>query len=499
MKKILVASFIIFFLFLFTVRGNLGNPTPRQIDVELNNNGQAFESSQERSRYAIILALVNDHRFDLGQYASMGTPDIGRIKGKYYSFFPPAASMLAIPLYLLGRSLGVAQLLTFFISTIFCVATIVLIYKFMKSLGSHWTHAMFAAIAFAFATNAWGYSVTLYAHLLSACFILGGIYVATRRPINWQNTSLVWLFYAIAIFVDFPNIFAYFPIALLMAFRLFTVTPQKNHFRISMNFSMAIGPILFALCMGIYGYYNYAHFGSPMKLSNTIDRVRDLKKIQDSTPEKKGTTSTGALQTRNLINGLYTFTVSHDRGILIYSPVILLFVFGLYQMSKKNTDVKLLLTSVPLVNLLTYSMFGDPYGGWAYGSRYMIAVVPELLIIAGMGLEYVAGLGKKMVKYTILTIYSCVFIYSSSMSLLSPLTTNVIPPSIEAGGLALADDYRINKEMLQLNHLNSYVYNNYFKQKITGYTYYYAILIPLNLYVLTLIWWPIKRKGKGIT
>jgi hypothetical protein len=474
------------------IRGNIGSPT-QQIDLELNNSGQAFETSQERSRYALILSLVNYGRFDLGEYASMGTPDIGQMNDKYYSFFPPAASILAIPLYLIGLKIDAPQIMTFSISTIFSILTIIIIYKFMISLGTHWSKSIFTSIAFAFATHAWGYSVTLYAHLISAFLLLAGIYFATQKKSNWVNALIVWFLYAFAIFVDFPNIFTFFPIGLLVGFRLFAFSSNKNSLKLKIKLGMLIGPIFFLICMGGYGYYNYIHFESPLKFSNTLDRVRDLKKIEDSTPEKKDLESVSALKTRNFINGLYSFTVSHDRGVLIYSPVILLFIFGIIELRKKDHDLKLLLVSVPLINLLTYSLFGDPFGGWAFGSRYMIAIMPELLIIAGLGLDYYAKYNQKVIKYLVLTIFSAVFIYSSSMALLSPLTTNVIPPSVEAGGLALADDYRINKEMLHLSHLNSYIYNKYLRYKLSGYEYYYLILIPLNVYGLALIWWPIKR------
>ncbi len=496
MKKIIFASIFVLSLFFLTIRGSFGIPTAEEIDTKLNGSGQAFETSQERSRYALILSLVNYHRFDLGEYASMGTPDIGQIKGKYYSFFPPTASILAIPLYLLGLKVNAPQILVFLISTIFSIFTIIMIYKFMISKSFHWSTALFASLAFAFGTNAWGYSVTLYAHLLSAFSLVAGIYYATVKKITWQNALVVWLLYAFAILVDFPNIFTFFPIALLVGLRLFAVESDKKIIKVSLNWGMLIGPIIFLICMGGYGYYNYIHFESPLKFSNTLNRVRDLKKIEDSTPEDKNLKSVGALETRNFINGLYSFTVSHDRGVLIYSPVILLFVFGLLELRKKDHDLKLLLISVPVVNLLTYSMFGDPYGGWAYGSRYMIAIMPELLIIAGFGLEYFAKSDKKLFKYLVLSTYSLIFIYSSSMALLSPLTTNVIPPTVEAGSMALADDYRINKERLQLSHLNSFAYNYYFKDSFTGYGYYYLLLIPLNLYVLSLIWWP-KSRGRG--
>lgn len=494
MKKFILTTLtvlLVISLYGATLRGRLGNPSASSIDNELSQSGAAFETSQERSRYALILALVNNHRLDLGEYASMGTPDIGRVGDKYYSFFPPATSILAIPLYLLGVQLGAAQIWTFLISTLFAALTMLVLYRLSLRLKLAGATALFVALAFGFATNAWGYSVTLYAHLLSAFALVGGVALASHRNFTWAKSLGVWLLYAFAIFVDFPNIFAFFPIALVAGLRSFQLVTTKTRFTLSLRPTLLIGVLLFLAAMCGYGYYNYHYFGHPLKLSNTIDRVKDLKVVTNSSPEVKNLSAAHALSPRKLIVGLTSFSVSHDRGLLIYTPVALLFVFGLASLLKRsNLSLKLLLIGVPLTNLLTYSMFGDPYGGWAFGSRYMIAILPELLVIAGLGLDYFARHANRLLRVGVLVVYSLVTLYSAGMSLLAPLTTNVIPPTIEAGTFALADDYRIPLEMLRLSHLNSFVYNRYLSTTLTGQEYYYLIYIPLALVLLLLIWRP---------
>ena len=492
-KKILNYFFalITIILFVLTIRGNFGNPSANQIDYTLSSSGKAFETSQERSRYAIILSLVNHHRFDLGEYASMGTPDIGVSNGKYYSFFPPATSILAIPLYLLGIKYNLAQVMTFLVSTIFSLLTMYMTWRFCISNGISNSLSLFAAFAFSFSTNAWGYSVTLYAHLLSAFAVLVGLHLITKsEKTTFKDYLLVWFFYGFGIYVDFPNIFTYFPIAIVATLKMFEVYKSEQGFKLSLNIAKILGPIILLLMLSGYGYYNYIHFGNPTKMSNTISRVRDLKDVNLSSPESddEGSDAVSALETRSLSNGLKSFLYSHDRGMLIYTPVALLSLFGLLSLKKKDASTKNLLVAIPLASLFTYSMFGDPYGGWAFGSRYMISVLPELIILAVFGMQHFLDNANKLSVIVIKLIYSLVFVYSSAVSLLAPLTTNVIPPYVEARNIGLKSDYSINIRMLQNNELNSFIYNNFAKNNLTGVQYYYLIFVLVVVVGLGLLW-----------
>jgi hypothetical protein len=139
--------------------------------------------------------------------------------------------------------------------------------------------------------------------------------------------------------------------------------------------------------------------------------------------------------------------------------------------------------------LALYSMFGDPYGGWAFGSRYMIAILPELCLLVGFGLEHFSR------NILIKILYSVTFLYSAGVSLLAPLTTNVIPPFVEARVYDLDYTYVINWRMLQNNELNSYFYNHILNKSIPGLVYYGLILTIVCLLGLFLIWLPnVKAK-----
>lgn len=487
-------------LYILTMRGSLGNPTPAEIDYKLSARGASFESSQERSRYALILALAHERRFAIDTYASLGTPDVGRVNNHYYSFFPPGVSIAALPFYFIGSRLGIAQMAVFSVSTIFALLTMLLVAKFCHKLKMHWSVALFSALSFGFATNAWGYSVTLFAHLVSAYLLLAGLYLTFfAAKEGWLQAVLVWLVYGVAIWVDYPNIFIYLPILLLFMFTsMINLNQEKRKVTLTINFKPLLASLVFLFVIGAYGFYNYLNFGHPLILSNTLPRVKDLKSpqtvqtVQGTARVPSAQTAGAALNPRLMTQGLISFIISHDRGVLVYSPLVLLFFLGVGALKGQLQKVELGLLALPATCLVLYSMFGDPYGGWAFGSRYLIAILPELVILAGLGLQKFGHL------LLVRIYYSFFFIYSAAVALLAPLTTNTIPPFVEARHFGLDSSFVLNWKMLLNNQLSSFFYNYILERRIAGVYYYFFVLSLLLLIVLWAIWQP-KTKLYEIT
>ena len=487
MKKLapyLVLVCVSALLYLLSIRGSAGNPTPYQIEFELNSSGKSFETSQERSRWALILSLYHNRSFAIDQFASMGTPDIGYIKGHYYSFFPPGASIIALPFFAIGRMFGLSQLAVFSVPALFALATMLLIYKFCSRFNLHWTVGLFSAFAYGFATSTWAYSVTFYAHVISGFLILSGLYLTcfdAKR--SFLRVAAVWLFYVLAVWIDYPNIFIYFPIALGLSLNFISITPKNKNYLVDLRIKYLVAPLIFLAGIGLYGYYNFINFGSPLAFSNAIPRIQDLKDIEKSIPESARNAGQ-SLDTRNMLNGLYTFFLSHDRSLAVYTPATLLFLFGLGYLLNQDKKREILILSVPATCLTLYIMFGDPYGGWSFGSRYIVATMPELIILAGLGLQRFAA------NIYIKLIYTLVIGYSAAVNLMAALTTNVIPPYVEARHLGLDSTYIINWRMILGNHLSSFFYNTLLGKSVPAIMFYAAIGIVLIILFSFLIWYP---------
>ncbi len=187
---------------------------------------------------------------------------------------------------------------------------------------------------------------------------------------------------------------------------------------------------------------------------------------------KKEKTAVGSLKTRNLTNGFYIHFLSPDRGIINYAPIVLFGILGLAYLYRKKYYYANLIVAIIGFNVLLYSMWGDPYGGWSFGSRYLIPTYAMLGIGIGIFLTH----WKK--NTAVLIIFFAVFIYSARVNTLGALTSNTNPPRVEV--LALEQlthkeqkyTYERNQQYLEEKGSKSFVFQAYLKNKISAQEYY---------------------------
>ena len=124
-------------------------------------------------------------------------------------------------------------------------------------------------------------------------------------------------------------------------------------------------------------------------------------------------------------------------------------------------------------------MWGDPWGGWAFGSRYLIPGYALICIF----LSLVLSRFRKNLVF--LSIFFIVGIYSLSVNTLGALTTNRVPPKIEVQAL---EELSNKKERFSIDrnweHLNTYglksfVFNAFANQIISAGQYYYLVTLLL--------------------
>src|SRR3989344_5454809 len=170
-------------------------------------------------------------------------------------------------------------------------------------------------------------------------------------------------------------------------------------------------------------WYNNEAYGNPLQLSGTLKSVKAIDEhgqpvAAEVLLKQKGTvkfskqdllrekTATGFFRTRNLLNGFNTHIISPDRGVLWFTPVMLLGIAGLIILCQSNGKIGALLTSIIGVNILLYSMWSDPYGGWAFGSRYLIPSYAVLAVCIAVVLTHF----RKSILF--LALFFLIFTYS---------------------------------------------------------------------------------------
>ncbi len=264
----------------------------------------------------------------------------------------------------------------------------------------------------------------------------------------------------------------------------------------SLRVSFALTSIIFIIICLAHAYYNTVHFGGPTKLSSSIVGYPTFKKmnlLNDKNAEKK----LAALEKNkvpikffkedNFPRGVTILLVAIDKGIFLFSPIFLLALLGMAMyLSSISLEIGVLFAGI-LANIFLYSSFGDPWGGWAFGPRYLIpSMVPLSIFIAGLLAKTRHQILGRIVAFLL-------FAFSLGVSLLGVLTTNAVPPKIEADYLKMKYNFLLNWDFLIDNRSSSFIYNNFFAHKLTLIQYfifiYFAVItvVYIVLFVVPLI------------
>ena len=119
-------------------------------------------------------------------------------------------------------------------------------------------------------------------------------------------------------------------------------------------------------------------------------------------------------------------------------------------------------------------MFGDPWGGWSFGPRYLIPGAALLSIFSALLINRYKN------NYILIAIVMILLGYSVSVNSIGVLTTNAIPPKVEAVALSKPIPYtpEYNLNIIKSNQSSSLIYNLYLAALVDAktYSFFYAAL-----------------------
>jgi len=485
-KNIVFILFCAIFLIL-SLRGINGNPNASELASGIWSEEGPFELSPERGRFALLYSLVEDRSvfFSL-DVARFALPDLGLKNGKYVSLFAPGVSIITIPGYLLGKIFGVAQVGTFFVISVFAILNALLVKKIALRFSTSEQTSTLAAFAFLFASPAYAYAVNLYQHHISTFLILTSVYLLLKRE-HILNDILVWFLFGIGILVDYPNIFLMLPLMIFMLSRYVKHYSDILGHKLQISIWKAVAVLGIIIPIIIFARYNEKAYGSAFTLAGTVEHIREIN--VHALPDRFGNLGKEEVvepssyeirnpyeffKTRNLLNGIYIHLISPDRGILNFAPLILFSIVGIFELTRKKKTAALLV-AIAGTNLMIYSMWGDPWGGWAFGSRYLIPAYAAISVFLAVALEKF-----RRDKLFLLMVFMA-FVYSFLINTLGALTSSANPPKIETGNLSLLSGheekytYERNLDYLVSKGTKSYFYNRYLGDLLTPVQYFFLL------------------------
>ncbi len=279
--------------------------------------------------------------------------------GRRYSPYSVLSSVIPVPLVFLARVTGHESLERehFFFSMtsgLFAAATAALLFQFYVLLGVPGRKALAWTLVFAFATSMLPAGTTVFDQaqhgffLLAAAFVL---FIATRRESMGLAAAAGFL---MAAAVNIKEVYA----ALVPALAVITVplvlVASQQRTRAMLRAAVFVA----ASGAGVLAWIaaNYLRFGDPLS----------------------SVKATGALLSPfgNPLIGIPGLLVSPGKGVLFYSPAIVLALWGLPRLLKQERrlgEAILAACVIHTIGMASLSFFG---GDWCWGPRYLVPIMP---------------------------------------------------------------------------------------------------------------------------
>lgn len=341
----------------------LDEETPFQMTANLVERGQLTLASPPIDLVAQTFPGFLPRTAILNQPTVWGNtlPD-----GRSYPLYTHAQAILQIPLYLLGRLIGG---LPDNLGSLLVIRWAVSLFNPIVVALTGWLLVLFG--------QAWGYSPRL-------SIALGLVYSLGAMPLAYTHTlfsdPLLALLFTLAAYSSFRaradrsgrwlwQTGLALGLALYVRERSLIVLPVFGVYLWGVGrlrtprewLSLAI-PI--GVAAALLGGWNWLRFGSPLVLGYA-DMVAG--------------TGFGA----PLVVGLFGLLISPGKGLLLYNPIVLLGFFGLIPLMRQRRAEGVLFTAFGLISIVFYAAYNFWTGGWNWGPRYMLTLLPLLLLAAG--------------------------------------------------------------------------------------------------------------------
>jgi hypothetical protein len=303
---------------------------------------------------------------------------------RLYNTFPYGSSVIAIPLMVVADAwLHVAkgsdidaylnatlfpEPLERFAGSMFTAATTVLVFLLVLARrgARHWVLAGLAAVIFAFCTTAWStVSRALWVHGPSLFLLTGALLLVVIAPSRPRLTlGVLGVVLAMSYVVRPTNAVPVIVLSALVAWRHRRAAPF-----------LVAGGLLVAVPFGIL---NEASYGAILPPYYRASRLGEDAKI---------------------LTALIGNVISPARGLVIYSPVLLLGVVGAVMVVRRwqrtrtidGLDVSCMV--VVAVHWVVISSYYHWWGGWSYGPRLFTEATPFLIALA---VEPLAAVGRDL-------------------------------------------------------------------------------------------------------
>ena len=331
----------------------------------------AFISNDERALFSGTDSLVKRGEFTVNQiywdYTNVG---MLTSEGNMVPNYEPAQMIMATPFYLWGRSVNAAVQGAMFFSPVVMAGAAALVYLCLIELRYRRRTALLAALVFAFATLAWPYSRTFFREPLTVFAYMGAVYALLRYRYDGAR-RMIWPAIAGGM-LGLAIITKQISIALIPSWLLLAFAAERNRddgtWKNRLTAVVAAAVPLAACLLVNYWYTQTTLVGVELFARDIVDYTTNPQ-ISQSVPWR-------------MMRGLVGLSISPYKGLFWYAPVLLLGLVGAWLFTDAFPWEGLAFLGLVAAHFLGYSRYNYWSGGVAWGSRYMLPVIPFLVMLA---------------------------------------------------------------------------------------------------------------------
>jgi hypothetical protein len=286
---------------------------------------------------------------------------------------------------------------------------VVVFFLLLRLLTQSDAAALWVSLLFAFGTLWMPYTGTFFSEPLATLLVLASLYFLVWNDVALHtgdvtpccrcNALTSGLFLGIAVATHLTAIlFApfFFAYAIYPFFR-------KSRFG-GTTLSAAIAWLVgLGLLLALLGYYNYTRFGNPLETGRWVDPALAKACIYG--------TFTAPWQ------GLYELPFGVGKGLLLFCPAVLLGVLLCKSGFRQYRFLTLMIFAAALFRIGFIASRSDWHGGFCLGPRYLVMIVPLLLVPLGPCVaDWMAGGSRRALQWcafgsilcSIQAVYFCV-------------------------------------------------------------------------------------------
>ena len=345
------------------------------LSVYLLTYSGEFHSSDGQAMFAVTESIVRRGDYDINQLLWMGQQQgTYGLDGELYCRKGIATSLLSLPLAWLGLVVpfwGMVQT-TLLFNAVVTALTGALVYLYVNRLGYSACTSLLLSLVFGLATLAWPYAKYFFSDPLASLGLFAAAYFLLhyRDSGRTSDTLRAGTSLGLAVATRFANIITLPLFGLLL---LAYIATRDNGQGIT---DKPLPPILaFALPLALtallLGGYNYARYGDVLQTGY-------LPQEKFSTPWLEG------------ITGLL---ISPGRGLFLYAPVLMVSLLATPAFVKRHRLEAALALLVSASYVLLYGRWFFWHAGYAWGPRFLVPIVPFVVILMAPLLEKLSGKG----------------------------------------------------------------------------------------------------------